>query len=73
VTGTVTGWKDFGAFVDIGSGLRGLVHISELRDEYTDDPSEVVVIGEEVEVMIINIETSPLLKIGLSMKRVGNL
>jgi small subunit ribosomal protein S1 len=66
-TGTVTGLTDFGAFVDIG-GADGLVHISELAWHFVDHPSEVLKIGEqvEVEVLSVDIERS---RIGLSRKR----
>src|SRR5918998_1060811 len=49
VTGTVSNLVDFGAFVDL-EGIDGLIHISELSWNHVDHPSEVVEVGEDVEV-----------------------
>lgn len=67
VTGEVTSLADFGAFVDLG-GADGLVHISELSWERVNHPSEVVSIGDEVEVQVIRVDEERK-RIGLSMKR----
>lgn len=55
VTGTVVSIVDFGAFVDIG-GVDGLIHISNLDRNYVSRPSEVVSVGDEVEVRIDEID-----------------
>ncbi|MGD1995357.1 MAG: S1 RNA-binding domain-containing protein [Anaerolineae bacterium] len=52
--GSVTGLTDFGAFVDLG-GADGLVHISELSWGRIDHPREVVGIGDEVEVVVLEV------------------
>lgn len=67
VTGEVTSLAQFGAFVDLG-GADGLVHISELAWERVRHPSDVVSLGEEVEVQVISIDEDRK-RIGLSMKR----
>ena len=48
----------FGAFVTIGLGLEGLIHISELSDRYVNDPNKVVKVGQEVKARIISIDRS---------------
>jgi len=57
VTGQVVSLVDFGAFVDIG-GVDGLIHISNLDRNYVSHPSEILSVGDEVEVRIdeINVE-----------------
>lgn len=53
--GTVSSIVNYGAFVDLGA-LDGLIHVSELAYRHVDHPSEVVKVGEEVEVDIISVE-----------------
>ncbi len=65
--GTVTGITDFGAFVDLG-GADGLIHISELSWRQVNDPREVVKIGDEVDVYILNLDWERK-RIALSLKR----
>ncbi len=65
--GMVTNVTDFGAFVDIGVGQDGLVHLSELSRRYVKDPRRVVHVGESVRVKVIKIEKDPA-RISLSMK-----
>ena len=55
ITGTVVNLVDFGAFVDL-DGVDGLIHISELDWSRVDHPSEVLELGEEVEVEITNVD-----------------
>ena len=52
--GTVSSIVDFGAFVDLG-GIDGLVHISELSWNHVNHPSEVVKVGQEVEVEVLDV------------------
>jgi small subunit ribosomal protein S1 len=54
-TGTVTSLKEFGAFVDIG-GLEGMIHISELAHGHVKHPSEVLSLGQPVEVSVLRVE-----------------
>jgi small subunit ribosomal protein S1 len=53
--GTVVRVEKFGAFIDIGAERPGLVHVSELAKGYVGDPSEVVSVGDEIEVKVIGI------------------
>jgi small subunit ribosomal protein S1 len=54
-TGTVSSIVNFGAFVDLG-GVDGLVHVSELSWKHVDHPSEVVEVGQEVEVEVLDVD-----------------
>ncbi|MCX6130244.1 MAG: helix-hairpin-helix domain-containing protein, partial [Proteobacteria bacterium] len=65
--GTVTNVTNFGAFVDIGVHQDGLIHISELADQYVDDPSKVVSVGDVVEVRVIEVDLQRR-RIGLSRR-----
>jgi ribosomal protein S1 len=65
--GKVTRLERFGAFVDIGAERDGLVHVSELASGYVRDPSEVVAVGEEVEVTVVDVNVRKR-QIQLSMK-----
>jgi|GEM_PF-123147 len=53
--GRITGWRDFGAFVDLG-GADGLIHVSELAWQRVDHPKEVVRMGQEVEVYVLKVD-----------------
>jgi len=55
-TGKVTGVREFGAFVEIIPGCEGLVHVSELSDQYVERVEDVVKLGDEMTVKIINID-----------------
>jgi uncharacterized protein len=66
-TGVVHNITDFGAFVDIGVKVDGLVHISEISPHFVRHPSEIVRIGETVNVEVIKIDI-PRKRINLSMK-----
>ncbi len=66
VKGKVTGVVDFGAFVEFGDNLEGLVHISELAWQRIDDPRDVIKVGDIVDAEIIEIENT---KISLSTKK----
>ncbi len=65
--GTVRNVIDFGAFVDIGVHQDGLVHISQLSDRFIKHPSEVVAVGDVVEVRVLSVDV-PRRRIALSMK-----
>ena len=66
-TGIVRNVVDYGAFVDLG-GAVGLVHISELDWEYIEDPRNVLSVGDEVKVMVLNLDRERE-RIALSRKR----
>ena len=65
--GVVSGLRDFGAFVDLG-GADGLVHISELAWHRVRHPSEVLSVGDEVDVYVLRLDREGK-RIGLSIKR----
>ena len=67
LTGTVRNVIDFGAFVDIGVKHDGLVHISEMSENYIKNPSDIVKVGEVVRVKVIKLD-SERKKVALSMK-----
>lgn len=67
VTGTITKIVDFGAFVEIEDGVEGLIHISQLSHRHVKTPDEVVSVGEEIQVKIINISEGQK-RVGLSIK-----
>jgi small subunit ribosomal protein S1 len=70
VRGKVTRFTSFGVFVELGEGLEGLCHISELADERVEKPEDVVKIGQELDFKILRIENDDQ-KIGLSRRAVG--
>lgn len=55
VQGTVTSLRDFGAFVDIGGGIEGLIPLSELSYKRVNHPSEVLKNGEEIRVKVMSL------------------
>ncbi len=67
VTGTVTGLRDFGAFVNLG-GADGLIHVSELAWHRVDHPRDVLKIGDEIEVYVLSLDRETN-RIALSRKR----
>ncbi|GBC76025.1 30S ribosomal protein S1 [bacterium HR07] len=68
-TGTVVSLTDFGAFVRIEEDVEGLVHISELSWGYPEHPREVVKVGQQVEVVVLDVNEQER-RVSLSMKRV---
>jgi small subunit ribosomal protein S1 len=66
-TGIVRNLVDFGAFVDLG-GLDGLIHVSELDWKHVDHPSEVLSVGDEVDVYVMSVDRERE-RISLSRKR----
>lgn len=69
VEGKVTGITNFGAFVELGDGKTGLVHISEVADAYVEDIRDFLKEQEVVKVKVINIRDG---KIGLSIRQVNS-
>lgn len=65
--GKVTGITHFGAFVDLSGGVTGLVHISEIADNYVKDVNDHLKIDDVVTVKVINVDKDG--KIGLSIKQ----
>ena len=70
--GVVTNITAFGAFVDVGVHQDGLVHISQLSDNFVSDPRDVVKTGEVVQVIVTEIDIDRK-RIGLSMKSAPEL
>lgn len=63
--GTVDSLQNYGAFVDLGDGLSGLVHISQISNQRIKSPAAVLNVGDEVNVKVIGIKDG---KISLSIK-----
>jgi small subunit ribosomal protein S1 len=70
ISGQITKLVPFGAFVRVGEGIEGLVHISELADEHVESPEQVVQVGDQVRVKVVDVDVSRR-RISLSIKRVG--
>lgn len=67
VDGVVQKVVPYGAFVRIGEGLNGLIHISELSDKLVKDPGDIVKVGQKVKVKILSISSTER-HLGLSLK-----
>ena len=65
--GIVTNVTNFGAFVDIGVHIKGLVHVSQLSDRYVKDPNQVVSLHQHVMVRVLSVDLQRE-RISLSMK-----
>ena len=70
VRGKVSRFTNFGVFVELGEGLEGLCHISELSDERVERAEDVAQLGQEMDFKILRIENDDQ-KIGLSHRAVG--
>jgi len=67
VDGRVTKLVPFGIFVDLGNSVEGLVHISELARGHVDTPDQVVAVGDEIQVKVMNIDEERR-RVSLSMR-----
>lgn len=67
VTGKVTSITKFGAFIDLGEGKTGMVHISEIAPTYVNEIRDHLTEGQEVKVKVLTVGTDG--KIGLSIKK----
>jgi S1 RNA binding domain protein len=67
LSGKITGITHFGAFVLLPGGVTGLVHISEISDEYVKDIRDYLKVNDEVTVKVIHVDPSG--KIGLSIRQ----
>lgn len=67
VTGKVARMTDFGAFVELEAGVDALLHVSQISKAHVDKPADVLKIGQEIEVKIVDINLEDK-KISLSMK-----
>jgi small subunit ribosomal protein S1 len=70
LTGRVTSVREFGAFVDLGSGVQGLLHVSEMGWSRVSDPSQVVTPGEEITVKVLRVDDDTQ-KIALGLKQLS--
>ena len=68
LTGRVTSVRDFGAFVDLGGGVQGLLHVSEMGWSRVSDTSQVVAPGEEITVKVLRVDDDTQ-KIALGLKQ----
>ena len=65
LTGKVESLMPYGAFIDLGDDISGLVHISQIAQKRIESPAEVLKVGQEVNVKVLKVENG---KISLSMK-----
>lgn len=68
--GKVSGLAAFGAFVELEDGKTGLVHISEVSNDYVDDISKHLTVGQSVKVKVISVDEKG--KISLSIKKASD-
>ncbi|HBF39475.1 MAG TPA: RNA-binding protein S1 [Firmicutes bacterium] len=66
IEGKVTGITNFGAFIELSTGQTGLVHISEVADEYVKDVNQFLKQNDLVKVKVLNLDKG---KIGLSIRQ----
>ena len=67
LTGKVVRLESFGAFVDVGAGRDGMIHVTEMGRGYVGSPSEIVSVGDEVQVRVLEVDPRRG-RISLSMK-----
>jgi small subunit ribosomal protein S1 len=70
VTGKVTRFANFGAFVELEDGIEGLCHVSELSDQHVEKPEDAVKQGQKLQFKILKMDREAK-KIGLSARAVG--
>jgi small subunit ribosomal protein S1 len=70
LTGRVTSVRDFGAFVDLGAGVQGLLHVAEMGWSRVSDTSQVVTPGEEITVIVLRVDDDTQ-KIALGLKQLS--
>jgi len=68
--GTVESLQPYGAFIDLGNGLSGLVHVSQISEKRIKSPAAVLKVGDQVKVKVINIKDG---KLSLSMKALNDI
>ena len=68
LTGRVASVREFGAFVDLGGGVQGLLHVSEMGWSRVSDPSQIVKPGEEITVKVLRVDDDTQ-KISLGLKQ----
>jgi len=70
LTGRVASVRDFGAFVDLGAGVQGLLHVSEMAWSRVSNPAEMVKAGEEITVKVLRVDGEKQ-KISLGLKQLS--
>jgi small subunit ribosomal protein S1 len=68
ISGRVVSVRDFGAFVDLGGGVQGLLHVSEMAWARVSDPSQVVKVGDQIAVKVLRVDADKQ-KISLGLKQ----
>ncbi len=71
IEGTVSGITNFGAFIELGEGKTGMVHISEIADAYVKDINTYLKVNEKVKVKVLSIDEKG--KIGLSIRQAAEI
>jgi polyribonucleotide nucleotidyltransferase len=69
VEGPIVRLLDFGAIMDLGGGKDGMIHVSEMTNDFVEHPGDIVKEGQVVTAKVIRVDNG---KIGLSMKRLAN-
>jgi small subunit ribosomal protein S1 len=70
MTGRVASVRDFGAFIDLGGGVEGLLHVSEMGWSRVSDPSQVLTPGDEITVKVLRVDDDKQ-KISLGLKQLS--
>ena len=70
MTGRVASVREFGAFVDLGAGVQGLLHVSEMAWSRVSDPAEIVKEGDEITVKVLHVDEEKK-KISLGLKQLS--
>jgi small subunit ribosomal protein S1 len=70
MTGRVISVREFGAFVDLGAGVQGLLHVSEMAWSRVSNPAEIVKAGEEITVKVLRVDGDKQ-KISLGLKQLS--
>jgi small subunit ribosomal protein S1 len=70
MTGRVASVREFGAFVDLGAGVQGLLHVSEMAWSRVSDPAEIVKAGDEITVKVLRVDEEKQ-KISLGLKQLS--
>ena len=70
MTGRVASVRDFGAFIDLGGGVQGLLHVSEMGWSRVEDMSQVLKAGDEITVKVLRVDDDKQ-KISLGVKQLS--
>ena len=70
IAGRVTSVREFGAFIDLGAGVQGLLHVSEMAWSRVSNPAEIVKAGDEITVKVLRVDEDKQ-KISLGLKQLS--